>query len=727
MPDEQIELQRSTAPKHLEAARNFGSTKSLTFEELLSRHQELKSLHEAEHRQLQELKETIEAIRHGEVDALVMKGPEGEQVYSIQSADRPYRLMIEEMPQGAALLEFQTGTVLFSNRKLCEILSGAQTNLAGSVLSSFVDAEDVSLFESLLKQARTNHASGEITLRTKDGKTVEALASCTVMPGDPSTAVVVITDLTERNRMEEARQRLASIVESTDDAIIATSLDGIIVTWNAGAEKVYQYHADEAIGQPISIVIPTELYGEELAILERVKRKERGVHYETVRQRKNGQKFHVSLTVASLVDSQGRVTGISIIARDITERKLAEQQLLLAKEAADLANRAKSEFLANMSHEIRTPMTAILGYTEILMDTDLGKEQQRNFLQIIRRNGEVLTQLMDDILDLSKIEAGKVGIEKVDCSPWLLIEEIVNLMQFKAAEKSLALQARYDLPIPQVFKSDPIRLRQILVNLVGNAIKFTERGEVSLRVRYVCEPSMGNCMQFQVVDTGIGIPPEKLSEIFQPFSQGDPSTTRRFGGSGLGLAISRRLAETLGGRIDAVSERGKGSTFTLTLKAATPASQCMLQVPLKEAPSLKMTQDPRIAPKLSGSVLIVEDSAENSDLIGIFLTEAGLTIEIAEDGRIACDKAAAAEAAGKPYDLVLMDIQMPTMDGYEATRELRRTGRRQPIIALTAHAMAGDREKCLAAGCDYYLSKPIHRKTLIATVARFLTDIPLSI
>jgi signal transduction histidine kinase len=400
----------------------------------------------------------------------------------------------------------------------------------------------------------------------------------------------------------------------------------------------------------------------------------------------------------------------------------SNKDLLRANEVAESANRAKSDFLSNMSHEIRTPMTAILGYADLLCEPGLRQEEMAQHVKTIQRNRDHLLNLVNDILDLSKIEAGAMTLEHLPSSPAKILREVVGMMELRAAEKQLSLSYGARGPIPETIVTDPTRLRQVLLNLVANAIKFTERGGVHINARVIeATESGGPGMAFDVTDTGIGMRTDQMKNLFRPFSQADSSVTRRFGGSGLGLSISLRLAQLMGGSITVQSREGSGSTFTLEVDAG----------PLEDVRTIDVhgiedaTADPDGAasgpgPELLGRILLAEDGRDNQRLIKLYLARAGATVELAEDGAEALAKAASAMESGQPYDLILMDMQMPRMDGYTATRKLREEGYRGPIVALTAHAMSGDRERCIEAGCDEYAIKPIDRGILIAVCARLM-------
>lgn len=437
-------------------------------------------------------------------------------------------------------------------------------------------------------------------------------------------------------------------------------------------------------------------------------------------------------TAAVLKDAKGEIVGAVETLEDITRRRLAEIQLAKSQQAAEAANRAKSAFLANMSHEIRTPMTAIMGYLDLLSEgcarkCQVARPDVGNPLDVISQNAKHLLQLIDDILDLSKIEAGKLEIEHTICSTCGILQEVVSLMKVRAIAKGLTLDIECAGPIPETIQSDPTRLRQILLNILGNAVKFTEVGGIRLVVGLANSPQ-GPMLQINVVDTGIGISHEAQGGLFQPFTQADVSTSRKYGGTGLGLTICKRLAELLGGDITVESEPGKGSTFTFTLPTGcldgvrTVENPAELRFQVREEKSPKVVRDCK--PLADRRVLLAEDGLDNQRFIAFVLKKLGAEVVVAENGRMAARLIAASETDGKPFDLILMDMQMPVMDGYQTTQYLRSQNWPGPIIALTAHAMQDDRKKCLDVGCSDYLAKPIDRDRFTELLIQYIGASP---
>jgi signal transduction histidine kinase/ActR/RegA family two-component response regulator len=411
---------------------------------------------------------------------------------------------------------------------------------------------------------------------------------------------------------------------------------------------------------------------------------------------------------------------LAALDQNAAELKARNSELAHARDAADAANRAKSSFLANMSHEIRTPMAAITGFADLLLDPEQTPEDRVDCVQTIRRNAEHLLGLINDILDLSKIEAGKMTVERVQCDLPDIVRGVIAVAQVKASAKRIALAAEFRPEVPMRVTTDPMRLTQILVNLVGNAVKFTEHGGVRLIVGAE-RSGETSVLRFDVLDTGIGMTPGQVHGLFRPFEQADVSTTRKFGGTGLGLTISRDLARALGGDIRVTSSPGEGSTFTLTIEPGNADGRAGAE-PDRAAAQTGAVYRPAEPSTPSGPtdagvrVLVAEDGPDNQRLLSFHLRRAGAEVEIVSNGREAVERATDAAARGTPFDLVLMDMQMPVLDGYSATSLLRQQGYPGRIVALTANAMKGDRDKCIQVGCDDYLPKPVEAQRLLALV-----------
>ena len=396
--------------------------------------------------------------------------------------------------------------------------------------------------------------------------------------------------------------------------------------------------------------------------------------------------------------------------------------LVKTREAAAAASRAKSQFLANMSHEIRTPMTAILGFTDVLHDSVVAPTDI-DAVHTIKENGNYLIHIINDVLDLSKIEAGKTELKQTSCAPHAIAADVASLMRVRSEAKGLRLDVQFDGKIPATIHCDPTQLRQILINLVGNAIKFTESGSVKLVTHLLNERGKECRLQFDVIDTGIGIAEDDIKKLFLAFTQADNSMTRQFRGTGLGLTISERLVKLLGGDISVSSVPWKGNTFSITVPTGPLDDLRLIDNDVERSPGTVKTENAGEA-QLSlcdRHILYVEDGPDNQRLISFLLKKAGATVTLAENGQAGFDLAMATKRDGYPFDVILMDMQMPVMDGYEATLKLRENDYTLPIIAITAHAMANDRQRCLDIGCDDYATKPVARKALIELVANSAT------
>jgi PAS domain S-box-containing protein len=693
---------------------------------------------------LEEANETLRAIRTGEVDAVLVQGPKGDQLFTLKGADEPYRVLIEEMNQGAVTLS-DNGSILYCNRRFADLLKVSREEIIGRLFSDFVAPSERFTFASLLEASRLGGSSAEITLCAGDLSAVPLRLALGPLPAESAAAIcLVATDISE-SRIKETRLRR---------------------------------------------------------------------------------------TMADLVR--------------------AEEEAEAARTEAERANAAKSEFLAKMSHEIRTPMNGIICMTELVLDTELGREQ-REYLGMAKTSAHALLGLINDILDFSKIEAGRLELEAIDFSLRDGIGTLLKPLGLRADQKGIELTAEILAEVPDNLVGDPMRLRQILINLTDNAIKFSEHGDVMQRVKVESATDDDYCLHFAVCDTGIGISADKQSLIFEAFAQADDSTTRTYGGSGLGLAIASQLVGKMGGRIWVESMLGKGTTFHFTAllpvrqvrpsdgrhadprrlnglrvlvvddnaanrrvlqemlanwgmrpvavasgaealremlregRAGTPfaivlldgmmpgmdgfmvaekirddvelyGATVMMLPSAMRAGAAARCEELRVAgyfmkpvsqPELLDTILVaIDGTAEKQtvlDIVPIVQAASGLRILLAEDNLVnravavailrghslvhaANGREAVEAAADGSFDLIFMDVQMPEMDGFEATRRIRAaekaSGRHTPIAAMTAHAMAGDRERCLAAGMDYYLSKPLEKADLLALLERIFAAGP---
>jgi signal transduction histidine kinase/CheY-like chemotaxis protein len=426
--------------------------------------------------------------------------------------------------------------------------------------------------------------------------------------------------------------------------------------------------------------------------------------HDELEQRVNARTAELSTTNQSLKENEEALRESEAAARRMAG------QLQASKEIAEAATRAKSEFLANMSHEIRTPVAAMVGFADMMLDPEQTPSDRLDGLQTIRRNAKHLLDVINEILDLSKIEAGRMTVENIETELPPLLSDVLSIMRPRALEKGLDLNLRFADKVPRTVVTDPVRAKQILMNLVGNALKFTEKGRVEIQVSPL--PAEG-ALQFDVVDSGIGISQEQIDKLFQPFVQADGSTTRRFGGTGLGLTISKHLAQMLGGDITVRSTVGLGSIFSAKITGAGDGTGECCRV--EDAMVVPQAGPTIIVTTISGKILLAEDGKDNQRFISAMLRKTGAEVVIADNGRIAVDM-----ALSQKFDLILMDMQMPELDGYAATSLLRKKGYTGPIVALTAHAMADDRAKCMQAGCTDYLVKPIDRKHLVETSSKYV-------
>ena len=546
----------------------------------------------------------------------------------------------------------------------------------------------------------------EVERRRKDGHLVPVRVSATrVENATESDLFVMYEDITDRRKAQDAVTKLANIVETSEDAIIGQTLDGTIVSWNAAAQRMFGYTVGEVQGRPISMLAPPDRAEEVNTNLDRIRKGEHVEHFETVRLRKDGTRIPVSMSISLTRDTAGQISGFSAIARDVSEQVATREALQVARDAAQRMAQTRSAFLANMSHEIRTPMNAILGLTELLLDTELGPEQ-RHSLSLVQSSAETLLTLINDILDFSKIEAEHLQLESIPFDLPRLVESTMGLLSVRARERRLELLADVQPDVPPMVRGDPTRLRQVLTNLIGNAIKFTPQGEVVVSAARA--EAVGHThVRFAVRDTGIGIPVEKLTTIFEEFSQADTSTTRKYGGTGLGLAIAQRLVRLMGGELTVTSEVGRGTEFSFTVPLEAELAP---QEPEALVPG---------AVHLAGlRALVVDDNATNRRIVRDMLGAAGIRVHEAADGEAGLAAINAACRDQAPYDLVVLDAQMPLLDGFELAAAVRRdpTIATTRLLMLTSAGRRGDGQRCRELGIHGYLPKPASRSDLIEAV-----------
>ncbi|MDA7980943.1 MAG: response regulator [Pirellulales bacterium] len=532
-----------------------------------------------------------------------------------------------------------------------------------------------------------------------------------------------------RSRLRTAQAKSTAIVKTVVDAIITFDTGGIILSANPSAEKMYGLRSDELIGRGLGTLISP---AQRSAYTQKIRQltEQRTSHAESIRFESegihgSGKTFPVNCTFCEITDG-GPTNTYCAVVRDTSEEKARILEIREACERAEAATKSKSEFLANMSHELRTPLTAILGFAEsLLVDHRSPDTEFVESVQTILRNGEHLTGLINDLLDLSKIEAGHLSIVTDKCHPFQLTNDVLKLLDVRAQTKAISLSADWPDELPRQILIDETRLRQVLINLIGNAIKFTSTGGVTVAPRLHQTPNSPPVLSWEIRDTGIGMDEKACAKIFEPFVQAEKTTSRRFGGTGLGLTITKRLVDMMGGNLSVSSKPGVGSTFTINFPLLddsidrVPVSKLQTHADKRcnstDGPA--RSEEPlSIDNKL---VLLAEDGVDNQRLISFILKKHGAVVDVVDNGARAFEAATQAVSAGKPYDIILMDMQMPVLDGYGATRKLRREGYTGPIIALTAHAMKGDREACLDAGCNEYATKPIDRDVLVRTVAAF--------
>lgn len=613
------------------------------------------------------------------------------------------------------------GVITYVNDNLCDLSCYQRDELIGKnhrILNSGFHSPD--FFENLWMTIKKGKVwNGEIKNQTKHGQPY--WIDSTIVPfinskGIPYQYIAIRTNITQKKEFEkkiaDTLTFVSTILNSTDYSIIATETNGIIKNFNAGAEKLLGYKADEVIGKETPAIIHdinevlsrTEALSTELnETIEPgfetfiAKTKKTGIpdNNEWTYIRKDGSKIPVSLSVNAIRDSENNIIGYLGIAKDITEERERVRQILTAKEAAEHYAQIKQDFLANMSHEIRTPMNAILGFTQLLLDKDIN-DDLKEYVQAIDNSSKNLLIIINDVLDVSKLESGKLQIENTEFDLLNLQKSLLKMLESMAEKKGLKLKSTYDKRIPEILLGDPLRISQIMINLLSNAIKFTNKGSVTFSIRLIHKGN-GNCViSFEVIDTGIGIEKEKLKFIFENFTQANSNTTREFGGTGLGLSIAQNLVKLMGGEITVESEVSNGSVFHFNL--SLPFTKKIASEKEKRVANSNANHS---KPFENIKVLLAEDNLLNQKLISAYLNKLDCVYEIAATGVEAVEKFKKGD-----YDIILMDVQMPEMDGLEATKTIRKLSEKIPIIAITANAFQKEKDRCLNAGMNDYLSKP---------------------
>ena len=636
----------------------------------------------------------------------------------LSASEARYRRLLDTANEGILTLT-EIGRIDYANRRMTEMLGYCSNELQGKFLQDIVKPPvDASGPMPWLRTNLGHSGQEECEFSRKDGSRLVGIVSHSPIDStthENSGFFVMVTDITSRRETEDRFRQLTETIRQV--FWLKRPEDGSIIYVSPALDSMWgTHHLDRDSVTPDSLLAGVHPEDQTKVLgfwKEQSKGEELSAEYRIIRC--DGTIHWISERSFPVKNAMGHVYRIAGIAEDITATKQIHAELDAARQAAEAASRAKSTFLANLSHEIRTPICAMIGFTELMSDVNLQATERKSYSNIIARNGAQLVALIDDILDLSKIEAGFLQIER-DTTPLSnLLTDVKNALALKALNKDITLTLDTCGHIPEMILTDPTRLRQILLNIIGNAIKFTDQGgiKVSVSYRWPCDDKSGE-LKFTVEDTGCGISDEGKTKLFMPFSQVDTTTTRKFGGTGLGLALSRRLARSLGGDVIlASSTPGRGSCFVVTIDAPP-----VILKPAQVEPPGSLVQWPsaqqNLLPLTGLHVLLAEDTIDSQVLITQFLKIAGAQVDIVRDGAEAVTK-----AMSDGYDVVLMDVQMPILDGYSATSTLRKRGYLGPIIALTAHAMLGEKEKSLQAGCDYHLVKPVDRRNLINTVAMF--------
>lgn len=629
------------------------------------------------------------------------------------------------------------GNILKVNKKAIETYGFEEKELLAMSIFDLRNRKKLELANDQFEKAKLDGAEFETIHYTKSGfKIPVEVKSVGIEINNNKFVLSIVRDISNRIKNEAETRELASIVENTQDAIIGKDLDGIITSWNVGAEKIYGYKKKETIGKHVSLIIPKEKIEDFHEIMKKIKNGDKVERFETIRKRKNNEFIDVSVTVSPIYDLEGNLVGASNITRDITENKKTEKELRdryeeisalyeeltaieeelrtnymeleKAKTEADKANEAKTLFLANMSHEIRTPMNGIIGLIDLLKETKLSNNQ-KEYLDMLSNSSRVLLSILNTILDISKIESGKFELILKPFNLKKTLDRIIKELSIACGRKNLEAYYYIDPYINYDLIGDEIRLNQVLINLINNAIKFTEKGQIVFKLRQIDCTNNKLRLQFSINDTGIGIKEEFRNDIFKKFSQQDMTYTKRYSGTGLGLAISRDIVKLMNGEIWYESIENVGSTFYFTAEFLLGYGKDN-NVEHHDSTKKELNE---------AKILIVEDNEINMKITCEMLNGLGYEYKYAYDG-----KGALKLLEEDNFDLILMDIQMPELNGYETTKIIReneiRSHKHIYIIAMTAYSLNGDRERCIDSGMDDYISKPFDINTLKNVILKFL-------
>lgn len=643
---------------------------------------------------------------------------------TLRHSEERFRHIVESAPNGIVMVD-QEGKIALFNSQAERLFGYAENELLGRPIEVLIPwryrglyPQHREIFLSNL-QSRTLGGGRELYGVRNDGSEFPVEISLNPLETPSGIHVLAsVVDITERkaaeDRVRQSEERFRSMIENVKDhAIFMLDPQGRVLTWNKGAERLRGYTSEEIIGKHYSCLFPIE--DQESGRPDQLLRTallEGQCEDEGWRLRKDGSQFWANVVIAAVRDQGGTLIGFSKVSGDLTRRRRIEEELMLAKEAADAANQAKSAFLANISHEIRTPMTGIIGMAGLLSDTELSTEQ-REYCDIIRRSGESLLTVINEVLDFSKVESGKLELEIIDFDLRSAVAEVTDLFAKQAADKELKLISSIEDNVPTELQGDPGRLRQIISNLVNNALKYTEKGEVIVRVELLDETQNHADLRFSVSDTGIGIPSDKIGKLFNSFTQVDASINRKYGGTGLGLAICKNLVELMEGEIGVDSQPQKGSTFWFTLR--------LLKQPEHSGDNACTLSN------FNGlRILIVDGNSNSRSVVERYLRTMGINSQSATDGLTALELLRVGSANGEPYDLAIIEFMLPEMDGLELAQTIRRNPAFSTLkmLLLTAVGKTGAERLAKAAGVDAYLTTPVSYARLAGCLASLIGEAP---